>query len=57
VRLACHRGGWSNCQSSGDRTGTLAPDGQDEKLPRAVRMAMDLPQGELVRVAWLPPQP
>lgn len=57
VRLACHRGGWSNCQSSGDRSGTPASDAQDEKLPRAVRMAMELRQGELVRVAWLPPQP
>jgi hypothetical protein len=57
VRLACHRGGWSNCQSSGDRSSTPASDAQDEKLPRAVRMVMELRQGELVRVAWLPPQP
>ena len=57
VRLACHRGGWSNCQSTGDRPGLPAADAADEKLPRAVRMAMDLPQGELVRIVFLPPQP
>jgi general secretion pathway protein J len=57
ARLAFHRGGWSNAQSTGDRAGEAAPAGQDEKLPRAVRLAMDLPQGELTRIVQLPPQP
>lgn len=57
ARLAFHRGGWSNAQSTGDRPDEAAPAGQEEKLPRAVRLAMDLPQGELTRVVRLPPQP
>jgi len=57
ARLAFHRGGWSNAQSTGDRADESAPAGQEEKLPRAVRLAMDLPQGELTRIVQLPPQP
>jgi general secretion pathway protein J len=57
ARLAFHRGGWSNAQSAGDRPDGAAPAGQDEKLPRAVRLVMDLAQGTFTRVVQLPPQP
>lgn len=57
VRVAFHRGGWSNAQSTGDRPGESSPAGQDEKLPQAVRLVLELPAGELTRIALLPPQP
>jgi general secretion pathway protein J len=57
LRLAFHRGGWSNAQSAGDRPGEDSPAAQDEKLPQAVRLMLDLPAGELTRIALLPPQP
>ena len=57
LRLAFHRGGWSNAQSTGDRAGPDSAAAQDEKLPQAVRLVLELPAGELTRVALLPPQP
>jgi general secretion pathway protein J len=57
LRLAFHRGGWANAQSSGDRPGEDTPAGQDEKLPQAVRLVLQLPEGELTRIAPVPPQP